>query len=119
MFEPEPQVVHRHRVAQIVDAGAVAPAAVGNAGLPQEPAEVLVDVGERQRLPGLAGEEPVSAGAPGDAGVIVSESVAQRGLTGTCRSLPPLPSRMHKTPASRSTSSKRSSRASEARRPQA
>src|SRR6266851_9087569 len=63
---------------QIVDAGAVAPAAVGNAGLPQEPAEVLVDVSQRQRAPGPAGEEPVPAGADGDAGVIFSQPVAQR-----------------------------------------
>ena len=61
-----------------MDTGAVALAAVGNAGLPQEPAEVLVDVGERQRLPGRAGEEPVPAGAPGDPGVVAGEPVAQR-----------------------------------------
>src|SRR5258705_12257983 len=59
-------------------AGAVAPAAVGNAGLPQEPAEILVDVPERQRLPGRAGEEPVPARAPEDAGGVVSEPFAQR-----------------------------------------
>src|SRR5215472_9153079 len=56
-----------------MDARAVAPAAVRDAGLPQEPAEVLVDVGERQRPPGPAGEEPVPAGAPGDAGVIAGQ----------------------------------------------
>src|SRR5260370_33240208 len=65
-----------------MDAGTVAPAAVGNAGLPQEPAEVPVDVHERQRLPGPAGEEPVPAGAPGDAGVIASEPFAQRSADG-------------------------------------
>src|SRR5258708_30132010 len=65
-----------------MDAGTVAPAAVGNAGLPQEPAEVPVDVDERQRLPGPAGEEPVPAGAPGDAGVIASEPFAQRSADG-------------------------------------
>ena len=59
-------------------AGAVASAAVRNAGLPQEPAEVLVDVPERQRVPGRAGEEPVPAGAPEDVGVVVSEPGTQR-----------------------------------------
>jgi len=40
-----------------MDTGAVAPAAVGNAGLPQEPAEVPVNVHDRQRLPRRAGED--------------------------------------------------------------
>ena len=40
--KPRPQVVDRECVSQVVDAGAVAPAAVGDAGLPQEPAEVPV-----------------------------------------------------------------------------
>ena len=77
--EPRPKIVDCHGVSQIVDAGAVAPAAVGDAGLPEKPAEVLVDVADRQRAPGGAGEEPVPAGAPGDAGVVVGQSVAQPG----------------------------------------
>ena len=76
--EPRPQIVDRKGMPQIVNAGAVASAAVGDAGLPEEPAEVLVDVAERQRLSGRAGEEPVPAGAPGDVGVVVGEPVMQR-----------------------------------------
>ena len=48
--EPGPQVVDRQGVAEIMHAGAVAAAAVGDAGLPEKPAEVVVDVAERQRL---------------------------------------------------------------------
>ena len=59
-------------------AGAVASTTVGNAGLPQKSAEVLVDVPERQRLPGPAGEEPIPARAPEDVGVVVGEPDAQR-----------------------------------------
>ena len=66
--EPRPQVVDHERMAEIMHAGAVASTAVGDAGLPEEPAEVLVDVPERQRLPGRAGEEPVPARTSGDAG---------------------------------------------------
>src|SRR5215469_16259766 len=61
-----------------MDTGAVTLAAVGDARLPQEPAEVLVDVGEGERLPRRAGEEPVPAGSPGHPGVVASEPVAQR-----------------------------------------
>jgi hypothetical protein len=51
---------------------------VGDAGLPQKPAEVLVDVRQRQRFPGAAGEEPVPARAADDLGVVVGEPFAQR-----------------------------------------
>ena len=72
--EPRPQL---HRLmAQIVDSGAVTPPAVGNAGLPQEPAEVPVDVHERQRESIPAGEEPLPAGAPGDLRVVAGEPFA-------------------------------------------
>src|ERR1039457_3463124 len=99
-------------MSSIVDAGAVAPAAVGNAGLPQEPAEALVDVGERQRLPRRAGEEPVPAPEPRAAGAGERGSRSRSGaLRGPCRSLPLLPSRIVRTPATRPTSPKRSSRA--------
>ena len=50
--EPGPQVVASHRVAQIMDTGPVPAAAVGDPGLPQKPPEVVVDVHQRQRLPG-------------------------------------------------------------------
>src|SRR5712664_2216952 len=60
-------------MAQVVNAGAVAPAAVGNAGLPQKSAEILIDIPERQRLPGPAGEEPLPAGAPDDVGVVAGQ----------------------------------------------
>ena len=46
----------RKRVTQVVDPRAASSAAVGDAGLPQEPAEVLVDVDERQRLAGRPGK---------------------------------------------------------------
>ena len=65
-------------MAQVMDAGAVASTAVGDPGLPQEPAEVLVDVPQRQWLPGPAGEEPVPAAASGDAGVVVGEPGTER-----------------------------------------
>src|SRR2546421_6483831 len=65
-----------------MDAGAVAPTAVGNAGLPQKSAEVLLDVPEGQRLPGPAGEEPVPAEAPEEVGVVVGEPFAQRRADG-------------------------------------
>lgn len=45
----------------------------------QEPAEVLVDVADRQWAPSGAGEQPVPAGAPGDAGVVVGQPVTQPG----------------------------------------
>ena len=51
--EPEPQIVDREGVPQVVNSGAVPPPAVGDARLPEEPAEVLVDVPERQRQAGL------------------------------------------------------------------
>ena len=63
-----PQIVDREGVPQVVDAGTVAPPAVGDAGLPEEPAEVLVDVPDRQRQAGPAGEEPVPGRTPGDVG---------------------------------------------------
>ena len=59
LSEPEPQIVDREGVPQVVDAGTVTPPAVGDAGLSEEPAEVLVDVPDRQRQAGLAGEEPI------------------------------------------------------------
>ena len=65
-----------------MDAGAVSPTTVGNAGLPQKSAEVLVDVPERQRLPGPAREEPVPARAPEDVGVVDGEPFAQRRADG-------------------------------------
>ena len=52
-----------------------------------------------------------------DRQVPVSAGLRER-LAGICRSLPPLASRMVSTPASASTSAKRSSRASDTRRPQ-
>src|SRR5437773_10418636 len=61
-----------------MDAGAVAPTTVGNAGLPQKSAEVLVDVPERQRLPGPAREEPVAARTPDDLCVVASQPDVQR-----------------------------------------
>ena len=73
-----------------MDSRAVAPAAVGNAGLPQEPAEVLVDVGERQRPPRRAGEEPVPAGSPGHPGMVASQPFAQRRADGDLPVLAPL-----------------------------
>src|SRR6266516_7215436 len=65
-----------------MDAGAVATTTVGHAGLPQKSAEVLVDVPEGQRLPGPAGEEPVSAEAPEDVGVVAGEPFVQRRADG-------------------------------------
>src|SRR6266545_2615844 len=65
-----------------MDAGAVAPTTVGNAGLPQKSAEVLVDVPERQRLPGPAREEPVAARTPDDLCVVASEPFVQRRADG-------------------------------------
>ena len=47
---------------QVVDAGTLARPAVGDAGPPEEPAEVLVDVPQRQRL---AGYRAQAAGQPG------------------------------------------------------
>ena len=55
-------------MAQVVDAGAVSPPAVGDAGLPEEAAEVVVDVHQRQGPAGAgAGEEPVPARLAGQA----------------------------------------------------
>ena len=100
-------------------AGAVAPATVGNAGLPQEPAEILVDVPQRQRLPGRAGEEPVPARAPEDVGVVVSEPFAQRCADGHLPVFAALGVAELQNPGARVDVADRSSRASEARRPQA
>src|SRR6266550_4499480 len=61
-----------------MDAGAVAPTTVRNTGLPQKSAEVLVDVPERQRLPGPAREEPVAARTPDDLCVVASQPDVQR-----------------------------------------
>src|SRR5437773_3164415 len=65
-----------------MDAGAVAPTTVGNVGLPQKSAEVLVDVPERQRLPGPAREEPVAARTPDDLCVVASQPGVQRRADG-------------------------------------
>jgi hypothetical protein len=62
-------------MAKIVHPGAVSAPAVGDAGLPEEPAEVLVDVAEGERLARpAAGEEPLSPDGPlGGPGVVVGE----------------------------------------------
>ena len=46
--EPCPQVVNRKSMPEIMDSGAVPPTAVRDAGLPEEAAEVVVDVHQRQ-----------------------------------------------------------------------
>src|SRR5664279_1533870 len=64
LSEPEAEIVDREGVPQVVNAGTAPPAAVGDAGLPEEPAEVLVDVPHRQWQTVPAGEEPVPARTP-------------------------------------------------------
>ena len=66
-------------VPEIVNAGTSPRPAVGDAGLPEEPAEVLVDVPQRQRLAGLgSGEEPVPAWLPGSLRAVAGQPFAQR-----------------------------------------
>ena len=55
----------RRVVPEIVNAGTSPRPAVGDAGLPEEPAEVLVDVPQRQRLAGLGpGKNQSQPGCP-------------------------------------------------------
>ena len=65
-------------MAQVMHAGAVASTAVGNAGLPQKSAEILVDIPKGQRPPGRAREEPLPAAAPHDMRVVVDEPGTKR-----------------------------------------
>ena len=61
-------------MAQIVHTGAVSAPVVGDAGSPQKPAEVPLDVAEREGLAGSAGEEPFPpARLPGGLGVVAGE----------------------------------------------
>ena len=54
--KPRTQVVDRESMAQVVHTRAVASAPVGDAGLPQKSAEILVEVPEGQRLPVVPGK---------------------------------------------------------------
>ena len=76
--KPRPQVCV-HLMAQMVHAGAAPWPAVRDAGLPEEPAEVLVDVPQHQRQVGrAAGEEQVPAGLPGHVRAVAGQPFAQR-----------------------------------------
>src|SRR5262249_36930322 len=79
VVKPGPQVVHCHRVTQVMDAGSVTAAAVGDPGVPQEPPEVMVDVHQRHRLPWAAAREKPLAGVGSSGSTGVSgETVTQR-----------------------------------------
>src|SRR6476469_9101172 len=71
--EPGPKVVDRERVSQVMDPGTAAGAAMRDAGLPQEPAEVPLDVPDGEWLAVPAGEEPVPGRPPGEVGVVGGE----------------------------------------------
>ena len=77
--KPGPQVVASHRVAQVMDAGSVTAAAVGDPGLPQKPPEVVVDVHQRQRLARPAArEEPLFGRRIVRRPAVAGEPVTQR-----------------------------------------
>jgi len=61
-----------------MEAGAASSPTVGDAGLSEEPAEVLVDVAVCQWQAGPAGEEPVPAFPPDELGVVVGKPHTQR-----------------------------------------
>ncbi len=67
-------------VPQVMDAGAVTPPAVRDAGLPQKPAKVVVNVDERERAPRGSGKEPFASPGwvCGGPVVVVGESDTQR-----------------------------------------
>ena len=56
---------------------AVASAPVGDAGLPEESTEVLVEVPKGERSTGRAREDPLPAGAPNDLGVVAGEPLTK------------------------------------------
>ena len=76
--KPPTQVVDRKNMPEIMHTRAVASAPVGDAGLPEESTEVLVEVPEGERRAGPAGEEPLPAAAPDDLGVVVGEPWTKR-----------------------------------------
>src|SRR5215208_7859256 len=83
LSEPETEIVDREGVPQVMNAGTVAPPTVGDTRSPEEPAEVLVDVPDRQRQAAPAGEEPAETQiylrrTADELGVVVGEPDPQR-----------------------------------------